>query len=104
MIAGVSTRRKVCFALEEFLEVLVLLVYFAKTVFQEKNTATGASLPKSSETTSVRFQHSLPRQPEKGLFIFEFLRRLMYLVQPQEGVRGIPLLERAPCSFTIIER
>lgn len=72
MTAGVSTRQKVCFALEEFLEVLVLLVYFAKTVFQEKNTATGVSLPMTSEPTSVRFQHSLPRQPEKGLFIFEF--------------------------------
>lgn len=69
MIAGVSARQKVCFALEEFLEVLVLLVSFANTVFQEKNTATGASLPKSS---SVRFQCSLPRGPEKGLFILEF--------------------------------
>lgn len=72
MIAGVSGRQKDCFYLEEFPEVLILLVYIAKTVFQEKNTATGVSLPKSSEPTSVHFQCSLPRQPKKGLFILEF--------------------------------
>lgn len=72
MIAGASARQKVCFALEEFPEVLVLLVSFANTDFQEKNTATGVSFPKSSEPTSVRFQCSLPRGPEKGLFILEF--------------------------------
>lgn len=102
MIAAVSARQKVCLSLEEFLEVPAGLL--CKTVFQGKNAATGVSLPKSSEPTAVCSQCSLPRQPEKGLFVLDFLRRFIHLVQPQEGLRGTPLLERVPCSFITTTR
>lgn len=99
VIAGAPAMQKACCSLEVFHEVLVLLVYFAETVFQKKNSLTGASLPKSSQNPlqcifNTPFQEGL----RKGSLFLNFLRRFMYLLQPQEGLRELPLLERVPSS------